>query len=68
MIAILKKTTFGKMLYRLSRTALGRPLVWFAALLQHEAIQPAHLIPAHRRHNQQQLDILSRFEARTGKS
>ncbi|MCG7625985.1 hypothetical protein [Epibacterium sp. Ofav1-8] len=66
MIAKLKQTALGKLLYRLSRSTAGRPLAGLAALLQHEAIQLAHLKPAHRRHNQTQCDILAQFEAESG--
>jgi len=68
MIAKLKQTALGKGLYRLSRSPFGRPLAGIALLLQHDAIQPAHLKPVHRHHNQKQIDILSRFEEQSGKS
>ncbi|TNJ40939.1 hypothetical protein [Phaeobacter sp. B1627] len=68
MIAKLKQTAFGKTLYRLSRSSFGGPLRWSAAALQNEAIQPAHLAPANRRHNRTQAAILARFEARISKS
>jgi hypothetical protein len=63
MIAKLKQTALGKSLYRLSRSRFGTPLAWLAGLLQHEILQPAHLHPGNRAHNQKQMDILARFEA-----
>ncbi len=68
MIALLKKTVLGKRLYRLSRSPLGRPLAVLATLMQHERFQLSHLKPAHRRHNQEQLDILAKFDARSGRA
>lgn len=64
MIGWLKKTILGKVLYRLSHSSLGMPLRHLAALLQHEAIQPAHLVPSNRRNNQEQIRILTEFDIR----
>lgn len=66
MLRKLKQTHFGKVLYRLSRTSLGVPLRWAAVLLQHEALDPAHLSARNRAHNRRQTEILSRFEAENG--
>lgn len=64
MIGWLKKTVLGKVLYRFSRSSLGAPLRHLAAFLQHEAIQLAHLVPSNRRHNQEQIRILTEFDIR----
>lgn len=64
MIGRLKKTILGKVLYHFSRSSLGMPLRHLAALLQHEAIQLAHLAPSNRRHNQEQIQILIEFDIR----
>lgn len=64
MIGWLKKTILGKVLYRFSRSSLGTPLRHLASLLQHEAIQLAHLVPSNRQHNQEQIRILTEFDIR----
>lgn len=66
MLRKLKQTHFGKALYRLSRTSLGAPLRGLARLLQHDALDPAHLYMRNRAHNRRQREILSRFEADNG--
>lgn len=66
MLRKLKQTTFGKALYRLSHNPLGAPLRGVARLLQHEALDPAHLYMRNRAHNRRQKEILSRFEAENG--
>ncbi|MCG7630339.1 hypothetical protein MHM88_21260 [Epibacterium sp. MM17-32] len=62
MIAKLKQTEFGKILYRLLRNS---PDVWariFSAVFQNDVIRLAHLYPANRRHNKKQIETLARFE------
>ena len=65
MIAKLKKTALGKILYRLSRSSFGAPLRRLSRLLQSEQMNLSHLRPAHRAHNRAQVLTLSRFETRT---
>lgn len=65
MIAKLKNTALGKMLYRLSRSSFGAPLHQISRLLQSGQGHLSHLHPAHLAHNRAQIQTLSRFETRT---
>ncbi|EBA14555.1 hypothetical protein RSK20926_01132 [Roseobacter sp. SK209-2-6] len=63
MLQKLKQSSFGKLLYRLSRSSLGAPLRHLAQALQHEALNPAHLSARNRAHNKAQMQILKAFKA-----
>jgi len=65
MIAKLKKTALGELVYRLSRSALGWPLRRLSIWLQSEAFQLEHLSSVNRKHNQTQIAILEQFETET---
>jgi len=65
MIAKLKNTALGKMLYRLSRSSFGAPLHHISRLLHSGLGHLSHLHPANRAHNRAQTQTLSRFETRT---
>ncbi len=62
MIAKLKKTALGQLLYRVSRTQVGTPLRYMADMLKNNQNQRAHSLPQHKKHNQRQMDILAAFE------
>lgn len=65
MIAKLKNTALGRILYRLSRSSFGAPLRHISRLLQSGQGHLSHLRPAHLAHNRAQIQTLSRFEAWT---
>ncbi|MFP3385588.1 hypothetical protein [Tritonibacter sp. SIMBA_163] len=62
MIAKLKQSAFGKILYRLSRSIFGRPLRRLSTWLQSESTQMVHMSAKNRQHNREQVEILERFE------
>lgn len=61
MLQRLKQSSFGKLLYRMSRSAFGAPLRNLAQVLQHEALNPVHLASKNRTHNKTQIETLELF-------
>ncbi len=69
MLTRLKRSGWGRMLYRLSkRRRLGVPLRAAKAIVGHQIWNPAHYQAANIKHNRRQRQTLAAFEAqiRTG--
>lgn len=60
----LKKTAFGKWVYKFSRRpGIGWPMLMLSRFVQSEIVQPAHYYPDNRAHNRKQEQTLKQFEA-----
>lgn len=65
MIRRIKQSSFGKSLYRLSRSGpAGWPLRLVARGVQTVDLTLTHAKPANKAHNRKQQEILSAFESR----